>query len=252
MRCECGRRTNKSRNSNENRGSRPGRLYFTEDIRRVRVTLSGVSERRSCLVLAVGRARLHRAPAGRSSTSCGRGPGRCRAALTMDSATSHVRLSASVGCTASADAPSPEQEGPIWGAGTEAVVGASTVMYPQPRVHGWISRASRSDERWAMDVTHIPCGHDGWANLAAVMDCYDREIVGCEFALPSRAKEDQRAVEAACLQRFGRLQPANAPRLRSDNGLIFHSRRFHQACRDYRLQQEFITPYTPEQNGLIE
>ena len=40
--------------------------------------------------------------------------------------------------------------------------------------------------------------------------------------------------------------------LRSDNGLIFQSRRFRQACRDYRLQQVFITPYTPEQNGIIE
>ncbi len=43
-----------------------------------------------------------------------------------------------------------------------------------------------------------------------------------------------------------------APVLRSDNGLIFQSRRFRSACGDYRLKQEFITPYTPEQNGLIE
>ncbi len=40
--------------------------------------------------------------------------------------------------------------------------------------------------------------------------------------------------------------------LRSDNGLIFQSKRFRRACRDYRLSQEFITPYTPQQNGLIE
>ena len=59
-------------------------------------------------------------------------------------------------------------------------------------------------------------------------------------------------MEAACLQRFGTLRPVGAPVLRSDNGLIFQSRRFRQACRDYRLQQEFITPYTPEQNGIIE
>ena len=96
---------------------------------------------------------------------------------------------------------------------------------PRPRVQGWISRASRSDERWAMDVTPIPCGQDGWAHLVAVIDCHDREIVGYEFALRSRAKEAERAVEAACLQRFGTLQPANAPVLRSDNGLIFQSRR---------------------------
>jgi putative transposase len=104
-----------------------------------------------------------------------------------------------------------------------------------------------------MDVTHIPCGQDGWAYLAAVIDCHDREIVGYEFALRSRAREAERAVEAAGLhQRFGTLRPANAPVLRSDNGLIFQSRRFRQTYRDYRLQQEFITPYTPEQNGLIE
>jgi putative transposase len=123
---------------------------------------------------------------------------------------------------------------------------------PRPRVRGGVSRASRSNERWAMDVTHIPCGQDGWAHLAAVIDCHDREIVGDEFAVRSRAKEAERAIEAACLARFGTLRPTGAPVLRSDNGLIFQSRRFRQACRDYRLEQEFITPYTPEQNGIIE
>ncbi|MDR4484448.1 MAG: integrase core domain-containing protein [Nitrospirales bacterium] len=48
------------------------------------------------------------------------------------------------------------------------------------------------------------------------------------------------------------VQYRTTPVLRSDNGLIFQSRRFRQACRDYRLHQEFITPYTPEQNGRIE
>lgn len=59
-------------------------------------------------------------------------------------------------------------------------------------------------------------------------------------------------VEAACLTRFGTLRPVGAPVLRSDNGLIVQSRQFRQACRDYRLQQEFITPYMREQNGIIE
>ena len=40
--------------------------------------------------------------------------------------------------------------------------------------------------------------------------------------------------------------------IRSDNGLVFQSRRFRETCRDYKLAQEFITPYTPEQNGIIE
>jgi putative transposase len=49
------------------------------------------------------------------------------------------------------------------------------------------------------------------------------------------------------------LRPDGAtPVVRSDNGLILQSRRFRGACRDYRLSQEFITPYTPQQNGMIE
>jgi putative transposase len=124
---------------------------------------------------------------------------------------------------------------------------------PRPRVQGLRSRAEKSDERWAMDVTHVFCGQDGWAHLAAVIDCHDRELVGHEFALRGRAREAERALEEACIRRFGTLRPeGTTPVVRSDNGLIFQSRRFRQACRDYRLTQEFITPYTPEQNGMIE
>jgi putative transposase len=217
----------------------------------VRAARLGVSERRCCRILEVGRARLHRAP-------------------------SVTRRSVAV------DPPWVEQlrqliqQYPTFGyrhlwallrGQTERSVNKKAVYRvlkqkrwlvhqrsytPRPRVRGWVSRASQSNERWAMDVTHIPCGQDGWAHLAAVIDCHDREIVGDEFAIRSRAKEAERAIEAACLQRFGTLRPVGAPVLRSDNGLIFQSRRFRQACRDYRLQQEFITPYTPEQNGIIE
>lgn len=124
---------------------------------------------------------------------------------------------------------------------------------PKPRVRRKKSIAPRRNERWALDATHIDCGADGWGHLVAVIDCYDREIVGWEFALRGRANEAERALEMACLARFGTLRPqGEVPIIRSDNGLIFQSRRFREACRFYRLQQEFITPYTPEQNGLIE
>ena len=72
-------------------------------------------------------------------------------------------------------------------------------------------------------------------------------------AIQQRAKEAERALENACLARFGTLRPTgDTPTVRSDNGLIFRSRRFRAACRDYRLRQEFITPYTPQQNGIVE
>jgi putative transposase len=40
-----------------------------------------------------------------------------------------------------------------------------------------------------------------------VIDCHDREVNGFEFALRGRAKEAERALEEACLARFGTLRP---------------------------------------------
>lgn len=123
----------------------------------------------------------------------------------------------------------------------------------KPRVEKRRSRASDSNIRWAMDLTHVNCGSDGWGHLTAVIDCHDRELIGYEFALRGRSKEAVRAIESACIERFGTIHPqGKVPVLRSDNGLVFQSRAFRMACGNYGLQQEFITPYTPEQNGIIE
>ena len=62
------------------------------------------------------------------------------------------------------------------------------------------------------DVTHVFCGRDGWAHLAVVLDCHDRECIGWEFARRGRAKEAERAIEEACLARFGTLRPTEPPR----------------------------------------
>jgi putative transposase len=117
-----------------------------------------------------------------------------------------------------------------------------------------VSQATASNQRWALDVTHVACGRDGWAHLIAIIDCHDRAIVGYEFTRRGRAKEAERALESACLARYGLKRPRETvmPVIRSDNGLIFQSRQFRSACQFYRLTQEYITPYTPQQNGMIE
>jgi putative transposase len=40
--------------------------------------------------------------------------------------------------------------------------------------------------------------------------------------------------------------------LRFDNGLVFTSRSYTALVRGYGLSQELITPYSPEQNGMVE
>lgn len=77
--------------------------------------------------------------------------------------------------------------------------------------------------------------------------------MGFEFALRSRAGEAERVLEDACLYRPGTLRlNGPTPAVCRDNGLVFESRQFRAACRDYGLAQEFVTPDTPELNGLFE
>lgn len=121
----------------------------------------------------------------------------------------------------------------------------------RPRVAGWTSRTTQPDVRWAIDTTHLFCGRDGWCHLTAVIDCCDRTIVGWRLSRSGIAHVAAAALEDALRERH--ITQGHAPlTLRSDNGLVFGAKAFVSVVRRYRLEQEYITPYSPEQNGMIE
>jgi putative transposase len=124
----------------------------------------------------------------------------------------------------------------------------------RPRVQASRSIAERPDQRWATDIALIWCGErDGWCSFVPVLDCCTRQVLGWELAPTARAKTAERALESALLNRFGCTRGApKGMSIRHDNGLVFGSRLFRAVVKDYQLSQEFITPYTPEQNGLAE
>ncbi len=123
----------------------------------------------------------------------------------------------------------------------------------RPRVRGSRSVAARSNQRWATDVTHIYCGSDGWCHMPIVIDCADREIIGWRLSSSGKAQIAEAALEDALIRRFGPgpQRPKNLV-LRSDNGLVFMAKAYRRTVRDYGIGQEYITPYTPEQNGVAE
>ncbi len=122
----------------------------------------------------------------------------------------------------------------------------------RPRVRKWPSRALRPNQRWAIDTTHIFCGRDGWCHLTAIIDCWSREIVGWRFSKRGIAKVAAAALEDALVARQQAVNDENPLILRSDNGLVFGAKDFVKVVGDYNLEQETITPYTPQQNGMIE
>src|ERR1700761_4935867 len=105
-------------------------------------------------------------------------------------------MSTTVGAAAISGRCGHQPQGRLPGTGVQGGFVNQRPSPPRPRVQGSVSRAARSNERWAMDVTPIDCGEDGWAHLAAVIDCHDREVIGYELALRARANEAERALES--------------------------------------------------------
>lgn len=123
----------------------------------------------------------------------------------------------------------------------------------RPRVPGSISVTPAPDLRWSTDIALVDCGQDGWCAFVPVLDCCTREVLGWSLDRTGRAQTAERALEEALIHRFGWTH--GAPKglaLRHDNGLVFGSRLYRALARDYGLKQEYITPYTPQQNGLCE
>ena len=123
----------------------------------------------------------------------------------------------------------------------------------RPRIQALPSVATRPDERWSTDLCRVWGGKDGWLSLALIIDCHTRELLGWHLSRSGKASTAASALEQALISRFGTLGKVNAPfLLRSDNGLVFTSRKYTRLVRSYGLQQEFITPHCPQQNGMVE
>lgn len=123
----------------------------------------------------------------------------------------------------------------------------------RPRIEAVPSVAETPNARWSTDMARIWAGRDGWATLALVMDCHTRELLGWHLSRSGKASTAVSALEHALIARFGSLGRVEVPfLLRSDNGLVFTSRKYTALVRSYGLRQEFITPHCPQQNGMME
>lgn len=111
----------------------------------------------------------------------------------------------------------------------------------RPRVEHKESVAEQPDQRWATDIALVHCGSDGWCAFVPVIDCCTRQVLGWELAGTARARTAESCYGA----------PPGMT-LRHDNGLVFGSKKFVRTARAYGLTQEYIAPYTPQQNGLCE
>ena len=97
----------------------------------------------------------------------------------------------------------------------------------RPRIEALPSVAEKPNERWSTDLARVWGGKDGWCTLALVMDCHTRELLGWHLSRSGKATTAASALEHALIARFGTLGKVDEPfLLRSDNGLVFTSRKY--------------------------
>ncbi|UFJ40085.1 IS3 family transposase [Brevibacillus humidisoli] len=110
----------------------------------------------------------------------------------------------------------------------------------------------RSNQHFQTDMTKVWCGKDGWGYLFAVIDAYDREIVGYSFSRFCRTDELLQAVNMAIDYRFPTGVKGQGLRIRSDNGCQMTSKRYVQALKDAGIKQERTGYNNPDADAYIE
>jgi putative transposase len=105
---------------------------------------------------------------------------------------------------------------------------------------------------WEADFTYVWTGQ-GNAYLCAVIDAWDRDIVGDIFSDRCRAVEAAQALEMAVLNRFGGKVPeGHNLTLRVDRGTQFRAHRFRETARLLNITLEYAGVKCPEDKPYIE
>ncbi len=105
---------------------------------------------------------------------------------------------------------------------------------------------------WEADFTYVWTGR-GNAYLCAVIDAWDRDIVGDFFSDRCRAVEAAQALEMAVLNRFGGKVPeGHHLTLRVDRGSQFRAHRFRETARLLNVTLEYAGVKCPEDKPYIE
>jgi len=116
------------------------------------------------------------------------------------------------------------------------------------------SRPTASNQRWEADLVESPCGIDGKGFGIALIDAFDREIIGQEFSPRCRAQEVEGVLLDAVCKRFpgGYVPETLKVVLRVDRGGQFIARRVIALARTLGIKPEICGLQTPNDKPYIE
>ena len=112
---------------------------------------------------------------------------------------------------------------------------------------------TKSNERWEADLTYVPFGLSGCTALFAVVDCFDKEVIGDNFSRFFTAEEARIALEKAVFSRFQNGVPKELQLVvRVDRGSQFIAKIFKEAAKLSGLNIQFCGIQCPNDKPYIE
>jgi len=114
---------------------------------------------------------------------------------------------------------------------------------------------TRPNELWQTDMTSIWCGEDGWGYFTAVIDCFDRSIIGWSFTNHCRARDFSPTMTMAWSYAFpyGKDSAQEITvTLRHDNGTQFTSEHYRDTAKDLGIKLSRTAYRYPDSNAFIE
>ena len=107
--------------------------------------------------------------------------------------------------------------------------------------------ATRADEKWVGDITHVATG-EGWVYLAAVEDLYSRRIVGRAMG-PS---PDSALTARALAMAVARRRPGPGLLVHSDRGCQYTSAEYRRAAAGHGAALSFSRKGNCRDNAPME
>lgn len=125
---------------------------------------------------------------------------------------------------------------------------------PHPKAQGRPFDITTSNELWATDLTAVWCGEDGWGYFTAVMDCFDRAILGWTFTRRCRAADVSPALQQAwsAAWPYGRGDDERRVVLRHDNGTQFTSYHYRDVADALSVTLSRTAYRHPDGNAFVE
>jgi putative transposase len=132
---------------------------------------------------------------------------------------------------------------------------------PHPKAQGRPFQISAPNQLWQTDLTSVWCGEDGWAYFTAVIDCYDRSILGWVFTRRCRAVDviDALKIAAHATFPYGEHleldddgEPVHRVVCRHDNGTQFTAERYRIDARSLGVKLSRTAYRHPNGNAFIE